>query len=132
MTWEEFEEEIKNLSSKINYTPDVIVGIVRGGIIPARLLSKNLNVKNMYAIIVKKVNDERKITAEISEDITSKQVLLVEDMLETGRSLIAAKKYLEQKGAIVKTVCLYTMPHSEIKPDFYLKEVEEEINFPWE
>jgi hypoxanthine phosphoribosyltransferase len=53
-------------------------------------------------------------------------------MLEAGKSLIAAKKYLEGKKAIVKTACLYIMPNAEIKPDFYLKEVKTVIKFPWE
>lgn len=132
MTWEELDDEVSNLSAKINYTPDIIIGIVRGGIVPARLLSTKLKVKNIYCLTVKKVDDKRKVTSEILEDITGKQVLLLEDMLETGRSLITAKQYLEQKGAVVKTACLYTMPKSEVKPDFSLKEIEKLIKFPWE
>lgn len=132
MNWQEFEKEIAVLSVKINYFPDIIVGIVRGGIIPARLLSSKLKVKGMYCLTIKKNNDGRRVTNEILEDLTGKKLLLVEDMLETGKSLIAAKQYFEEKGAIVKTTCLYTMPISEIKPDFYLREIKETIKFPWE
>src|SRR5437016_5196221 len=132
MTWDNFQAEINSLSIKVNYTPDIIVGVVRGGIIPARLLSSYLNVKDMYCITVKKVGNERKVTNEILENIKGKQILLVEDMLETGKSLRAAKKYLEEKEAIVKTACLYTLPLSEIKPDYVLREVKEVITFPWE
>jgi hypothetical protein len=53
-------------------------------------------------------------------------------MLEAGKSLIVAKEYLANKGADVKTACLYTMPISEIKPDFYIREVNDVIKFPWE
>jgi len=35
MTWQEFEEELNTLSQKIDFTPDIIVGIVRGGLVPA-------------------------------------------------------------------------------------------------
>ncbi len=132
MTWEELVSEINSLSNKITIQPDIIVGIVRGGVVPARLLSGKLNVKDMYCLTVKKTDNKRIVVTEIKEDIKDKQVLLVEDMLETGRSLIAAKQYLEEKGAIIKTACLYTMPISEIKVDYFLKEINENVNFPWE
>ncbi len=48
MNWDEFRSEIKDLAKKIDYTPDIIIGIVRGGLIPARLLSgaiKTLDTK---------------------------------------------------------------------------------------
>ena len=132
MDWMSFEQEMRTLSEKINYKPDTIIGITRGGIIPARLLSTFLNVKDMYGIGVRKVGEERKVVTEILEDLTDKHVLLVEDILETGRSLIVAKQYLELKGAKVRTACLYTMPISEIEPDFYLTQIQEIKKFPWE
>ena len=72
------------------------------------------------------------MVTEILEDLKGKTILLVEDMLETGRSLVVAKNYLEEKGATVKTVCLYTLPISEITPDYFLREVDAVIEFPWE
>ena len=132
MNWDELRADVKALAGRIEYVPDIIVGIVRGGLVPARLLSSELGVKDMYALTVKKVEEERKVANDILENINGKKVLLVEDMLETGKSLIVAKEYLEKKGAEVKTACLYTMPISEIKPDFSLKEITEVVPFPWE
>jgi len=132
MTWKELTEEVSALSSTITFSPDYIVGIVRGGIVPARLLSRNLNVKDMYCLTVKKVGDERKVTSDILEDLTNKKILLVEDMLETGKSLVVAKQYLEKKGASVKIACLYSMPHSQVSPDFFLREIINVVSFPWE
>jgi hypoxanthine phosphoribosyltransferase len=86
----------------------------------------------MAALNVKKVDGKRVVTTEILDSLDGKQVLLVEDMLETGRSLVEAKSYLERKGAVVTTTCLYTMPISELKPDFSLREVTEVVSFPWE
>ena len=100
--------------------------------IPARLLSSELKVKDMYAVTVKKIANERKVTSDILENLSGMKALLVEDMLETGRSLVVAKEYLESKGADVKTACLYTVPISELKPDFSLREVPEVMQFPWE
>eukprot|EP00729_Bicosta_minor_P025628 gene25628-11362_t len=98
-----------------------------------RLLSTALKVKEMYCINVKKVGGgERKVLTEILEDLAGKKLLLVEDMLETGRSLAVAKAHLEAKGATVQTACLYTMPHTEVPVDYSVKQVTEVIPFPWE
>lgn len=132
MNWVEFQKEIRDLSKKIDYSPDVVVGIVRGGIVPARILSSLHKVNNMYCLTVKKIGLDRKVTSLINEDIKNKRVLLVEDMLETGRSLVAAKQYLENEGSTVKTCCLYITAKSEIEPDFYLRKVSEVVEFPWE
>ncbi len=132
MYWITFEEEIKQLAEKINVQPDAIVGIVRGGLVPAVYLAQHLKVKDMYCITVRKDGNKRNVTTEILEDLADKSVLLVEDMLETGGSLIAAKKYMEKKGANVGTACLYIMPQSKIEPDYYLRQVNEVQKFPWE
>lgn len=132
MDWKTFENKVRTLAEKISDRPDLIIGITRGGLVPARLLSSYLNVKKMHCLSVVKVGDDRQMVTEITEDLNGKKILLVEDMLETGRSLIVAKNYLEAKGGEVKTACLYTMPMSEIEPDYTLKQINTVIKFPWE
>lgn len=132
MNWQEFEIEIQHLSDLISYKPDYIVGIVRGGLIPARILSKLINVKSIFCLNVEKKDGQRTLCSNVEFSLKNKKILLIEDMLETGKSLIIAKKWLEEKGAEVKTACLYIMPVSECKPDFYLKEIHEVIRFPWD
>lgn len=133
MNWDELVAEVRSLSDKINdFKPDIIIGITRGGLIPSRLLSSYLGVNDMYCLTVRKVGDERRVVTEILDNLRGKNVLLVEDMLETGRSLIVAQQYLKLKGANVKTACLYVMPLSEITPNYFLREVAEIQRFPWE
>ncbi len=123
---------MKALAAKVTLVPDAIVAVVRGGLVPARLLARDLHVKEMYAITVRRIGDERRITVDILEDIAGKRVIVVEDMIETGRGLLLAKEHLESKGALVKTACLYIMPRSEIVPDYYLRTVTRVMHFPWE
>ena len=133
MTWKAFEKELQKLSQTIDdFSPDVIVGIVRGGMIPARLLSNYLQTKKVYCITVEKNGNTRNVTTTIMKDLHGQKVLVVEDMLETGRSLLVVKDYLEKKGAVVKTACLYTMPISEITPDYFLRKIPNVATFPWE
>lgn len=132
ISWKELESELSALSNQVNFQPDIIVGIVRGGVIPARLLSSLLNVQEMFCLTVEKHGHERQVVTTINKDLKDKKILLVEDILETGKSLLTAKKYLEEQGASVKTACLYLMPETPIKPDFYLRKIEELVGFPWE
>ena len=131
MNWNEFDEETQKLARMISFSPDIVIGIARGGIIPGALLCKFLGVRDMNVLRMRREGEERRITADILSDISGKKILLVEDMIETGRSLIAGKKYLEERGAEVKTACLYIMSISEIKPDYFLKEITGVADFPW-
>ena len=130
MKWDEFDADTRTLAGKIDFTPDIIVGIARGGVIPATLLAKILKVKDMFVLKLQRVN-ERRISAFMLDDISGKRILLVEDMIETGRGLKTGKEFLEEKGAAVKTACLYTMPISEITPDYFLKQIDQVADFPW-
>ena len=132
MNWKTLTNEVEALAEKISSKPDIVIGITRGGLVPARLLSTFLEVKKMHCVSVVKSDEKRSVVTEITENISGKKVLLVEDMLETGRSLEVAKKYLEEKGANVKTACLYIVPITENKPDHYLREVDSVLEFPWE
>ena len=120
------------MAERITETPDIIIGIARGGVIPAVLLSKLLEVKDLYVLKVWREGEERRIIAEIFTNVSGKKVLVVEDMLETGKRLTVAREYLESKGASVQTACFYTMPMTKVQPNFFLREVQEVQRFPWE
>lgn len=132
MNWGEFDKEIRKLAGKIDWKPDAVIGIVRGGVVPATVLGSVLKVKKFYVIKVRHVGEARKVKGEFAPDVFEKKVLLVEDMLETGKSLAAARTYLEAKGAQVKTAALYTMPASVLQPDYFLRQVPAVVPFPWE
>jgi hypothetical protein len=134
MDWVKFEQEMWSLSERIDFDPDVIIGISRGGLVPALYLSKHLGVNELHGMSVTKEGKKRRVFTEITKSLKHKRVLLVEDMLETGESLIVAKKHLEEdKDAIVKTACLYTMRITKPSvPDYFIKQVKKVVDFPWE
>jgi hypothetical protein len=131
MNWEELQEHIKKLCGKIDFSPDIISAVARGGIIPAVLIAERLGIKDMYALTVKKQEGKRRVITKIAEELTGKKILLVEDALESGKSMRAVKKYLEGKGAIVKTAALCIKGNSVIRPDYVLEPIQD-IRFPWE
>ena len=133
MTWERVEREIARLAEKIDYTPDIIIGIIRGGMVPTRLLSNYLKVRDIDCITVGKVGKDRVVTSGITRDITGLNVLLMEDALETGWSQEVGEYFLWHKGANdVKTACLYFTDETQAEPDYSLGKVSEIPTFPWE
>ncbi len=121
------------------FAPDVIVGVSRGGWIPARILSDLLDNKNLanakiesYAGIDKK-NEETSLTQALSTDVESRKVLVVDEVADSGRSLNLITKHTLQKGAKeVKTATLFRKSYCAFKPDFFEAETYYWIVFPWE
>lgn len=139
MSWEEVEEAITALADAIKreFDPDVIVGIARGGLIPAVRLSHLLGDKLLRVIQVeyyKGVNlhlKKPKLYADIKR--ISGKVLVVDDVTDTGTSLEFVLKHLKRKG--VKEIRVATIaykPKSRFKPDYYTFETDKWIVFPWE
>lgn len=132
MNWQEYLNSVDDLTKLITNKPDIIVAIVRGGLVTARLLVTSLGVKEVYCLTVQKTDKSRNLTTQITVDIRGKKVLIVEDALETGKSLEVVKKYVESLGAEVQTLAMYVWPKSVIVPDYYLKITDNIPTFPWE
>jgi len=60
-------------------------------------------------------------------------VLVVDDVADTGRSLKLVKEHVVQGGArVVKVATLFQKPWSALKPDYFEKETENWVVFPWD
>ncbi len=120
------------------FKPHTIVAILRGGVVIARLLSDFLDVRDIRSIRVVHYNAlDLKEGAEVVEPLSTrldgKKVLLVDDVADTGESLIVAKQHLLERGADeVKVATMHYKPWSKIKPDFYSEETEAWVIYFWE
>jgi hypoxanthine phosphoribosyltransferase len=100
------KKEILGKIKKINFPDsDLIIAINRGGLNPAKLLSKRLKLK-VKTININYRDDNHipkyknpKIIKKLK--IKNKRILLVDDVSRTGKTLRTAKKLL--KGNKVKT-----------------------------
>lgn len=140
ISWEAAVKYCEELAEKTKeFKPDMIVGISRGGLVPARILSDMLDIKSVGVVgmvfytKVGETEDAPKITQELAMDLKGKRILLVDDVADTGKSLAAAKEYLEGKGAgEIKTAALHYKPKSILKPDYYYETTTAWIVYPWE
>jgi len=138
--WNELEQLCRLLADKCrDYHPDVLVGISRGGLVPVRLLSDYL--ANPHVAIMRiefylgigKTKDKPEITHPLTIEVKDKKVLIVDDVSDSGKSLIEAKGYIEKLGAReVRVATLHFKPHSSYRPDYHVGETSAWIIYPWE
>lgn len=70
---------------------------------------------------------------DLPKDVKNQRVLLFDDVADTGRSLVFAKKYLKRKQVkSITTATLYYKPHSKYKPDYFAAETSAWIIFPYD
>lgn len=140
ISWSEYGNLAEALAEKVRANGkhyDLVVGIARGGIPVAMVVSDHLNVKIDF-VNVKSYNDIGKRTAPrilttLTEGVAGKEVLLVDDLVDQGDTMAFMKKYLlEQKPKSLETAVMFKKPWSTEEPDYYLENVSEWIVFPFE
>ncbi|WP_297465551.1 phosphoribosyltransferase [Thermococcus sp.] len=141
-SWEDVERWAGEGAWKIleeGWKPDVIVGLARGGWVPARLYCDYLGVKDLVSLKVEHwgvtatPDGKAKLKYGSNYDLSGKRVLIVDDISDTGESLTLAKNYVEsQKPAEIRTATLLTIRGSRFRPDYYGEEIDWAwIVFPW-
>jgi len=140
ISWPEYGNLTDALAEKVRATGkkyDLVVGIARGGIPVAMVVSDHLNVKVDF-VNVKSYSDigrrsEPKILSTLTERIEGKDILLVDDLVDQGDTLAFMKGYLgEQKPRTLETAVLFRKPWSKTAPDYFLESVSEWVVFPFE
>ena len=140
VTWDEAENMCRQLAEKAEkFSPDMLVGISRGGLVPVRLLSDILDNRNVATIKIEfyktlnKTSGLPRITQPLTADVKGKKVLIVDDVSDTGMSLQVAKDHVMRAGATeVKIATLHFKPKSTVEPDFFIAKTENWIVYPWE
>jgi hypoxanthine phosphoribosyltransferase len=141
-TWEEIYSMLLLLAKKIRadgFDCDLIVGVSRGGWIPARILSdllENSSIANVRAEFYLGIGESKKeplITQRISVPVKGKNLLVVDDVSDTGKSLRLVRAHLcEESVAELRIAALYYKPWSILEPNYYIKKTRRWIIFPWE
>jgi len=143
ISWDRVTKWSRQLALKIRaegFKPDVIVAIARGGFVPARILCDYLGVKKLTGIQVVHYGagaEEKRaarLFSPLSIDIQGLRVLLVDDLVDTGKTLDIALDHLKNGSPKeIKVATLLYKKVSDMEPDFYVKKVINWrwITFPW-
>lgn len=145
VSWEEIVEWTRQLARKIKdsgYKPDVVIAIARGGYVPARLICDFLEIENLLSIQSQHWTEAAKkaeraiIKFQYKVDLSGMKALLVDDIVDTGESVILAKKFIEEnwKPSELRIAAMQWISSvAKIKPDYYAVEVKEWVwfQYPW-
>jgi hypoxanthine phosphoribosyltransferase len=141
-TWNQIYAMLLRQAEKIRrsgFKPDIIVGVTRGGWIPARVLSDLLEISNLATVGVEfylgvdETQNKPVLTQSVSASVTGKKALLVDEVTDSGKSLQLAKDHVLQQGAKeVRIATVYAKPFSVTKPDYYEKRTRRWVVFPWD
>lgn len=142
MDWELFYRLSKTVSKKIrdsNYTPDLIVGLARGGWVLARVLCDLLGVKDLVSLKVEHwgmtatPDGKAKLKYPFQIDLTGKRILVVDDITDTGESMMLAVEHVRTMNpSDVRTATLRHINGSKFTPDYFGDEITWRwVIFPW-
>lgn len=143
VTWEQVEQLAYSLASQLkkdNYAPEVVVGISRGGVIPARLLCDKLRIHDLVVMKMEhwgvpgRITGEAAITHGVTANIAGKRVLVVDDLTDTGDSLRKAAEHVKSlKPREARTAVLHHKATSAFTPDYYGEKLDgwAWVIYPW-
>jgi hypoxanthine phosphoribosyltransferase len=140
ITYQQFIQLSFEVAAKIAAAPwkcDLIISINRGGAVFSRILSDYLDL-DLVSIGMKSYADLNQtkslvINQELGMQLQGRSVLIVDEVCDTGDTLVEAIKYAKSLGAIdVHTATLVVKPHASMKPDAWAWESSAWLVFPYE
>jgi len=140
VNWQEYHILTQSIADQIltrKKSFDTIIAIGRGGLTFGHLLSDFLRIP-ICSITIQSYTDikkqgEVKITEGLSSRISGKQVLLVDDIADSGATLKRATSYLRRfRPQSITIATLFYKPHSTLRPDYFAKQTDMWILQPFE
>jgi len=141
VSWDQFHRDSRALAWRLTSlgTFDAIVAITRGGLVPAAIVARELNIRVVESVAVKSYDHQSqggvKVLKPISEQIldlakNGGKILIVDDLVDTGATARAVREMLP--GAHFATV--YAKPKGREMVDTFITEVSQDtwIFFPWD
>lgn len=140
VSWDEFHSLSLLLAEQILKSKkpiDEIVAIARGGLSLGLILTDFLQ-KPISTITIQSYTDIKRqglvqITSKLGKPIRGKNILLIDDIADSGKTFARAISYLGAfRPKSITTAALFYKPHSTFKPDFFVKKTSAWILLPHE
>jgi len=146
--WSEIHTACDNIARQATVigVPDCIVAISRGGLIPARLVAENLNIKHIYSFGLTSYNDDNKQQQiqiyqnplRYIKKMKHKAALIVDEIADSGNTFKYLSKLWLKSDTGSSCSCIfsamYVKEHCQMEPSIYHKKITDKkwLVFPWE
>ncbi len=137
--YRDFESDMRSLVPQCaEFDPQMIIAVSRGGLIGAQLLSYALEVRDIALIQSISYNNTKqldKIILNANIDVSNiARVLVVDDIVDSGRTLEAIKEYLYKMDNKLEVKCasIWFKSSAVVQPDFKVREATQWVEFFWD
>jgi len=139
VSWEQFHRDSRALAWRLGEKGpfEAIVAITRGGLVPAAIAARELDVRNIETVCVASYDYGRQggmdVIKPVSEDLREtggEKVLIIDDLVDTGKTAKVVRNMLPR--AHFATV--YAKPAGVPLVDTFITEVSQDtwIYLPWD
>ncbi len=143
VSWDQFHRDARALTWRLSGSGpfSAIVAITRGGLVPAAIVARELDIRLIETICVASYHDyttqgELKVMKGVADDLIAKAggngkgILIVDDLVDTGKTARVVREMLPE--AHFATV--YAKPQGRPLVDTFITEVSQDtwIYFPWD
>ena len=134
VSWEELHRDTRILAERLLPAEQWsgAIAITRGGMIPAAIIARELNIRLIDTICIKTYDYREQGESAILKhpDTDGTGMLLIDDLVDTGKTARAVKAVVPN----ARFVTVYAKPEGRAEVDDFIKEVPQDtwINFPWD
>ncbi|KQR67818.1 xanthine phosphoribosyltransferase [Rhizobium sp. Leaf384] len=141
VSWDQFHRDARALAWRLadqGVEWKAIVCITRGGLVPAAIISRELNIRMIETVCVASYHDyasqgQMEVIKTISEEIRADggdRVLIVDDLTDTGKTAAIVRAMLPK----AHFAAVYAKPKGRPQVDTFVTEVSQDtwIYFPWD
>ena len=142
VSWDQLHRDARALAWRLDGKGPIdgewkaLVAITRGGLAPAMIVARELDIRKVDTISIKSYDFQEQAEAEILKDVDrdligdGDGVLVVDDLADTGKTLDVVRKLLPK----AHFATLYAKPKGANRVDSFITEVSQDtwIFFPWD
>jgi xanthine phosphoribosyltransferase len=140
VSWDQFHRDSRALAWRLSGIRQwrALVAVTRGGMVPAAIVARELGIRVIETVGIASYDYDKqgdiavlkKIAAEIMGDKQGEDVLVVDDLVDTGKTGLVVKQMLPK----CHLAAVYAKPQGRAVVDSYVTEVSQDtwIFLPWD
>lgn len=140
ISWERFSELIRKLTEQLAHEKvDVVIGVARGGLIPATAVAAALRCEMFPIRLTRRMHDRvvhstPVVLLDVAIQVANRKcAVVIDDIADTGQTLTRGVQLVSRRGVPrVLTATLAAHSWSNPRPDFSALDTDALVIFPWD